>query len=136
MRERREERLPAGLKIIYDDGEEYVAGFVDDASATGLMLEAPNPLPIGAEICLQPTGLLEEPWFGLRGRVKRCYLVDPDAAIDRWGTGTLYAIAVQLFDVTAEQELELRRKLPSIATTYPSRNASRSQSFDTDWRSS
>jgi hypothetical protein len=99
--------------MIYDDGDELVGGFVDNASATGLMLEGPRPLPVGREIRLEPVDAREDAWFGLRGRVTRCYEVDHAASIARWGA-PFYAIAVELLDVSPEQELAIRKSLPIL----------------------
>jgi hypothetical protein len=113
MSMRKNPRHPIRLRIIFDDGEEYVAGFIDNASATGLMLESPKPLPLGREIRLEPVDAAEDAWFELRARVTRCYPIDPDDGIARWGAA-FYAIGVELIDLTAEQELAIRKSLIAI----------------------
>jgi len=101
------------LRIIYDNGREYVGGFVDNASASGLMLEGPSFVPIGTELVLEPLDPMEEAWLDLRARVTRCYEIDRDASIARWGA-PFYAIGVELIGLTAEQELAIRKSLPVI----------------------
>jgi hypothetical protein len=102
------------LKMIFDDGEEYISCFVDDASASGMMLETPIPLPIGREVRLEPADPLEDAWFELRGIVTRCYPVDADESIARWGTPNLYAVGVRLIDVSPEQELAIRKAIREV----------------------
>jgi hypothetical protein len=113
MRERKNDRHPVHLKMIYDDGEGYVGGFLDNASVSGLLLEGPKRVAIGRELTLQPVDPREDAWFELRARVTRCYEIDPDESIERYGA-PLYAIGVELVGVSPEQELAIRKALPAM----------------------
>jgi hypothetical protein len=113
MRERAAERHLVHLRMIYDDGDEYVSVFVDNASATGLLLEGPKPVALGRELRLEPVDRREDVWFELRARVTRCYEIDHDQSIERFGA-PMFAIGVELIGVTPVQELAIRKALSQL----------------------
>lgn len=122
MSDARSNRHLMHLRMIIDDGEEYLGGFVDYGSERKLMLEAPRPLEVGREIRLEPVDPAEDAWFDLRARVTHCYEIDPDESVARWGA-PFYAIAVDLEGLSPDQELAIRRALLRIERDAYQRSA-------------
>ena len=67
---RRAQRHKVRFKMVFDDGQTYSAGYVRDISQTGLFLETAQPLPVGAEVRLEPVDH-EDALFEVSARVVR-----------------------------------------------------------------
>jgi c-di-GMP-binding flagellar brake protein YcgR len=68
---RRGERHRAHFRIVYDDGDTYSVALVRDISETGLGIECPNELAVGAVLRLEPADPDEDELFELEARVVR-----------------------------------------------------------------
>lgn len=68
---RRSERHALQFRIVYDDGASYYVGVVDDISDSGISIETPEMLPIGAVVRLEPVNPEEDALFEVDARVVR-----------------------------------------------------------------
>lgn len=72
VRQRSEERLPLDLRVHYFDQRRRARdGAVRDISATGVLVEAPRPLPTGSELHLRFEDPRHQVMRHARGRVVR-----------------------------------------------------------------
>lgn len=68
---RRAERHQVRFQIVFDDGESYNAGHVEDISATGMFLVSSRHLAPGTRVRLEPVGAEEDALFEVVARVIR-----------------------------------------------------------------
>ncbi|NJK89927.1 MAG: PilZ domain-containing protein [Myxococcales bacterium] len=77
----REPRHPFTFRLVYDDGESFSAATVRNLSATGLLLETPEPAAPGSEVTLYSVESAAQQLAGIRARVVRIVPEDPDRSM-------------------------------------------------------
>ena len=69
---RQSERHRLAFKVVFDDGDSYNVGVVEDISETGLYMHSSTTVDKDAVLRFEPTEEDEDALFALTGRVVRC----------------------------------------------------------------
>lgn len=98
---RRSPRHRLNFKVIFDDGESYSAGEVEDISETGLYLHTSTAIPPDSILRFEPADKDEDDaLFEVAARVVRC-----DSLTERTDTTSdLMGIAVEFVAMTPEEK--------------------------------
>lgn len=117
---RRSERHALQFRIVYDDGNTYYVGVVDDISDTGMLLETPEMLPIGAVVRLEPVDPEEDALFELNARVVRH--LAPDDLVRRVsadGGHGLVGLGLEFVDLDSEEQAAVHAMIRHLRARRP-----------------
>ena len=111
---RRAERYAVQFKMIFDDGETYGSGFVDDISLTGLFLECATPLAIGTVVTLEPVERIEDVLFEVHARVVRIATLQEGQQATEGAEHGLVGMGLEYTDLTKAAEPRLEKMIAAL----------------------
>lgn len=117
---RRSERHRLAFKVVFDDGESYSVGEVEDISETGLYMHTSTSIPPDSIVRFEPTEDDEDALFEAAGRVVRC----DDLAGRTEASHGLVGIAVEFVAMTAEEKAGVAQMIEALEHQHKSRTAS------------
>jgi len=115
---RRAERHQLKFKVIFDDGESYNAGEVEDISETGLYMHTSTAIP--PESIVRFEGGEDDGLFEVAGRVVRCD--DLDGRTD--ATHGLAGVAIEFIAMTPDEKAGVAAMIDHLEGVARQRSAS------------
>ncbi|MCA9549103.1 MAG: PilZ domain-containing protein [Myxococcales bacterium] len=108
---RRAERHQLQFQIVFDDGDSYNAGHVEDISATGMFLVSSKHLAPGTRVRLEPVETEEDALFEVVARVVRAEDLTTRSERDGQEYHGLIGLALEFETLDAAGQHEVRRMI-------------------------
>lgn len=120
---RRSPRHELGFKMVFDDGDSYNAASVVNISETGMLLQSPRPIPLGAVVRLEPTGVVDDALFDLEAMVVRCAPLDREDGFETYHG--LLGIGAEFMNLSEEARVAIGRMIEELEVIRAKSRAAR-----------
>lgn len=111
---RRSERHHIPFRVIFDDGESYNAGLVEDISETGMYFHSSTAVPPGSILRFEPAEPDEDALFEAAAKVVRCDSLAARADLGGEDHHGLSGIAVQFIAMTPDEQAGVARMIEHL----------------------
>ena len=111
---RRSERHQLRFQIVFDDGDSYNAGHVEDISATGMFLVSSKHLAPGTRVRLAPVDAVEDALFEVVAKVIRAEDLDARTEEDGEEHHGQVGLALQFETLDEDGRHEVRRMINAL----------------------